>query len=419
LPVDDIVWLGPWQFEVSSTLSVLGRKFVLLNSERPFLVLIFTIGAFWFVGASVASVRRTFAPLGLGIMGLLVSALAVEPFLYAALLVEIVVLLSIPMLMPPVGRVGQGLLRYLIFQTFAMPFMLLAGWVAGGVEANPADEKLLFQTVVFLGMGFALWLAVFPFYSWVPLLSGETHPYVAGFMLSMLPMVVLMLALDFLNAFVWLREYDLLMPVLRITGSVMVVTAGFAAAFQRDLSCLFGYAVIMENGFALLALSLGSRTGLELLVVSFLPRILGLAVWSMALAVFSNEGIVLTFDGMRGILPRLPLTSGALILAYFSLAGLPILVGFPARQALFELLAEQSLLVFAWVFLGSLGFLASGFRLLAILIGRKHSDWKVGERLLPALFLSGGVAALIITGALPGWFHAQLVNLLQAFEYLQ
>ena len=95
-------------------------------------------------------------------IALLVAALAVEPFLFSALLIEMAVLVSVPLLSPPGHPVGKGVLRYLIFQTLAMPFILFAGWVFGGVEINPADTQLLVQSVVLMGFGFAFWLAVFP-----------------------------------------------------------------------------------------------------------------------------------------------------------------------------------------------------------------------------------------------------------------
>ncbi len=176
VPIANAVKLGPWSFEVQSSLSVLGRQFVLDPGDRYFLTLIYGIGAFWFFGTRIAGAHRHFIPIGMAILALMVSAMAVEPFLYAALVVEIAVLSSIPMLVPPGHVVGQGISRYLIFQTLALPFLLFAGWASAGVEANPTNSRLLLQAVVFLGLGFAFWLAIFPFYTWVPLFKPGEPP---------------------------------------------------------------------------------------------------------------------------------------------------------------------------------------------------------------------------------------------------
>jgi NADH-quinone oxidoreductase subunit N len=416
--IDSLITLGTWTFEISPTFFVLGRKFVILDTDRAFLVFIFLFGVFWYFGAALTDSSRYFVPLGLGIMALLIATLAVEPFLYAALFMEIAALLSIPMLSPPGMVVGQGVKRFIIYQTLAVPFILFAGWVAGGVEANPADELLLSQAVILLGMGFAFWMAVFPFYTWVPFLSSEAQPYVSGYMLGLLPMIVLLLALDFLNAFVWLRDFAPLMPVLRVTGLIMVVTAGVLSAFQQNLGRLFGYAVIFDNGFSLLALSLGYRVGYEILLMSFLPRMVGLGVFALSLTVLTKERLTLSFDRLRDQLPRYPLACGAVMAAYFSLGGLPLLASFPVRMALIGELAGQSISGIAWLIAGMFGYLLGGFRTLSVLAGGKRSAWSIGEGTPQAFILAGGVVMLLLLGLFPNLFLPRMIGLLEAFTNL-
>jgi len=418
VPIASAVKLGPWSFEVQSSLSVLGRRFVLDPGDRSFLTLIYGIGAFWFFGSRIAGAHRHFIPIGMAMLALLVAAMAVEPFLYAALLVEMAVLLSIPMLVPPGRVVGQGIVRYLIFQTLALPFLLFAGWAAAGVEANPTDSRLLLQAVAFLGLGFAFWLAVFPFYTWVPLLSQESHAYETGFILGLLPSVMLLLMLNFLDNFAWLRAYPLLPVGLQLCGALMVVTGGFWAAFQKSLPRLFGYAVIMESGFALLSISLQSQAGLEVFVASLFPRMLALALWSLAASAFEEQGISLDFDGLQGQFRRYPLITSGLVLAYFSLAGLPLLGGFPTRLVLLESLAQNSLVIMLWVLLGNVGFLLSGLRMLATLVSGTQESWKVNEHWPLATLIVIGAAGLLFIGVFPRFFLSGLLTILQSFSHL-
>ena len=418
VPIASAVKLGPWSFEVQSSLIVLGRQFVLDPGDRSFLTMVYGIGAFWFFGVRIGGAHRHFIPIGTAILALVVAAMAVQPFLYAALVVEIAVLLSIPMLVPPGRVVGQGIVRFLIFQTLALPFLLFAGWAAAGVEANPTDSRLLLQAVIFLGLGFAFWLAVFPFYTWVPLLSEETHAYETGFILGLLPSVVLLLMLNFLDNFAWLRAYPLLPVGLQLCGALMVVTAGIWAAFQKTLPRLFGYAVIMESGFALLSISLQSQVGLEVFAASLFPRMLGLALWALAMSVFEEQGITPDFDGIRGQFRRYPLISSGLVLAYFSLAGLPLLGGFPTRLVLFENLAQNSLPIMLWVLLGNVGFLLSGLRMLAMLVSGSQEDWQVNEKWPQAALIVVGAAGLLFIGVFPRFFLSGLLTILQSFNHL-
>ena len=121
-------------FTILPSVTILGRIFQLTNSDRPILILIYLVAALWFGGAKVAGANRLFIPIGLAISGLLTASLAVEPFLFAALLIELAVLVSIPLLSPPGEQVGRGVLRYLTFQTLGMPFILFTGWMLAGVE---------------------------------------------------------------------------------------------------------------------------------------------------------------------------------------------------------------------------------------------------------------------------------------------
>lgn len=172
--------LGPLAFEINPNLAVLGRNLFLPDSQRSLLVFIYGLGAFWFTGARVARVRNSFPAGGLAIIALLVAALSVQPFLFAALFIELAVLLSIPTLTVPGRQPGKGILRFLIFQTLALPFILSAGWAAAGAELNPADRELQVLALASLAISFALLLGVFPFYTWIPMLAKDAEAARAG-----------------------------------------------------------------------------------------------------------------------------------------------------------------------------------------------------------------------------------------------
>ena len=418
VPIGNAIKLGPWSLEIQPALVIFGRRFFLESSDRYFLVLVYGMGAFWFFGTNVAGTNRLFVPIGLAIIALLVAAMAVEPFLYAALLIELAVLLSVPMFVPPGAKSGQGVVRYLIFQTLALPFILLAGWAASGVEANPTDTKLQLQAVLLLALGFSFWLAIFPFYTWVPLLSQETHPYVSGFILTLLPTAVLLLMLNFLDNFSWLRSYPLLAQVLRLSGTLMVVTGGIWAAFQTNPLRLAGYAVIMESGFALLAVSLQNRIGLEIFAAAQFPRMLALALWALACSILIKEEPSMDFNGLKGRLHNYPVASSALLLAYFSMAGLPLLAEFSLRLALLVNLAQQSYLVIGWLSIGILGFLLSGFRMLSMFSTSEENTWQVKEKWPQVLLLGIGSMGLFLIGLFPKFFLSNFLALLQIFKHL-
>ncbi len=418
--INETIRLGPVSLKILPEMVVAGRSIVLDNPERPILVLFYGMAGFWFVGVAAARSHRAQVSLGMAMVALLTAAIAVRPLLLAGLLVEGAVLLSVPMLVTPGQTPGQGVLRYLIFQSLAMPFFLLGGWALAGVEAAPSDVNLSTLTGVFLGLGFAFWLAVFPFYTWAPLLSGQVQPYASGFVFLVLPITVLLLGFNLLGSYGWLRNSADLLAVLRLSGSLMVVTAGVWAAFQRDLGRLFGYTVIIQTGFSLLALSLGSRLGNEIFVMLFLPRVVSLGLWALCASIFRQSAASLMFADLESIGQRYPLASTGLAMAFLSLAGLPLLAEFPMRQVLLQEVSVAHPIAALGVLLGSLGLLFSGFRLLAVITGGSVSPARLrnfapSESRFQAVLVLGGMAALLLVGVFPHLFFPIMKGLLQLF----
>ena len=362
LPVAVTVKLGSLSFKVADTLVLLGRKFTLSAGDLQLITIIYVISTLWFLGALSLQITPFFVPLGLGVTALLVAALAVDPFLYAALLIEVAVLVSIPMLASPGETVRQGLLRYLIFQTLGMPFILFTGWMLTGIETGPLDPALMTRAAVMLGLGFAFLLAVFPFYSWIPLLVEHGQPFVTGFILVILPTVALFFALDFLTQYTWFKELPLVYSSLRAAGALMVATGGLWAAFQRQFGLILGYTIITQIGFAILAVGSPGPAGLSIFAAQLLPFIAAVWLWSYALSIFGRDGHSLTFASVADGLRCYPFASSALLLANLALAGLPLLAGFPFRLSLLIEVAQASPVSALWVFVGSLGLLAAGVR---------------------------------------------------------
>ncbi len=420
LPVETPTSLGPWTLVISDTLTALGRAFVLDQQSLPIVAVIYLITAFWLAGAILARPGELFTPIALGMVASLTAALAVQPFLYAALLIEVAVLLSIPLLVPPGSRPGRGVFRFLTFQTLGMPFILFTGWMLVGVEASPSDLDLVVRASVLMGLGFAFLMAIFPFHSWIPMLASESHPYAAAFVMFLLPFIISQFALGFIDRYAWLRLSPAVYDLLRWTGALMAAMGGLGAAFQRNLGRMLGYAVVVEIGFSLLAVSLATPAGMEIFYTLLLPRSLGLGIWALALAVLkSSSGGEQSFHGLQGIGRRFPLTATALVMAIYALAGLPLLAGFPVRLALWEQLAAQDAFIALGALAGGVGLLVGGTRALAVFVmGGDEEAVPVGEGLVVQFFFGIGMLALLLGGLFPQWFLPFLARLPEAFEHL-
>ncbi len=419
LPIDTAMSVGSLSIKIASSFNILGRQLVLASADRLLRALIYATTCFWFAASASIKIAHKLIPFGLGITALLVASLAVEPFLYAALFFEMAILLTIPLLSSADRPPGRGLFRFLIFQTLAMPFILFSGWLLAGIEANPGDLTLVLQAAILLGLGFTFLLAIVPFHTWIPLLTEESLPYLVGFILWIFPTTALLFGLGFMDRYTWLRTAPQLPNLLAIAGSLMLVTGGILAAFQRHLGRLLGFAVIAESGFSLLALSLGEATGLNLFFLLFVPRVLSLGIWSFSLSILKKQTSSLHFGEVKGLGRTWPAAAYGAILANLSLAGVPLLACFPIRQALWEGLARQTPGIALLMLIGSLGLVTGALRSLAVLsMATEGTPWAVRESWPQRIFLALGTLALFILGLFPQWATPILTRLPSVFEHL-
>ena len=419
VPIEVALRIGSFSLRLDSGLTILGRSLIIPPTEGSLLALIYGAAALWFFGAEASKTATRLVPLGFMIIALMVASIAVQPFLYAALFIEMAILLAIPMLTSIYRPPGRGVVRFLIYQTLAMPFILLAGWLLAGVEASPGDLALTAQSAAMLGMGFAFLLAIFPLYSWIPLLIEENSPYIVGFLLWILPTITIIFGAGFLDRYSWLRSSPQLALALRYVGLLMVVTGGAFAAFQRHLGRIMAYGSIAETGFSLLALSLDLRLGIPILFLLIPARALGLAVWSLSLSIIKEHVETMRFGAARGILRFTPLAGAGMIVATLSAGAFPLLAGFPSRLALWEGLSRESIGAALWMAVGIAGLLTSAFRSLAVIsMADEYTGWTPQESYTQMTMLGLGMVGLFLLGLFPQTVQFLLANLPLMFEHL-
>jgi NADH-quinone oxidoreductase subunit N len=418
-PIDTALLLGSISIKISSSIQLFGRSFSFNTADGPLIAIIYGLAALWFFGTEASGSANRFVALGLMIVALLTASIAVEPFLFAALLLDMAAMLVIPLLVPVYQKPGRGVVRFLIYQTFAMPFILFSGWMLAGVEASPGATGATLQAGTILGLGFAFLLGVFPLYNWIPMLMEEASPYVTGFLLWALPTFTVIFALGFLDRYTWLRTSPQLSSAIQFAGVFMVASGGLFASQQKHIGRIMGYAAITETGLLVLAMGLKSSEVVNITFLLLIPRGLELAVWALALSIIKRKAYSLRFSEVQGLARSYPVAVAALILAHLSMTGFPLLAGFPPRLALWQELAGQSLVVSFWVFLGLLGLLIALIRTLAVFVmAEENKAWELNESWVQTTMLGLGVIGLFILGMFPQILQPFIVNLPALFDHL-
>lgn len=418
-PIDQpIPLVGDWGVRIAPRMHVLGRQLVLTDAARPWLTWLFLGMAVWLLGAAVARMEPTFVGLALGFVTILVAAVAIRPFVYAALLVETAALIAVPLLVPPETYPGRGVLRFLTFQTVGMLFILLVGWMLVGTETGLPGSALVLRGEVLLGVGFALLLGVFPFHSWMPMLAEEIHPYAAAFVLLTVTSVVAILGVGFLERYTWLRQSPQVFWGLQALGGGMVAIGGILAAFQRHAGRVLGYAVMMEVGWSLFALGGGGPQGVALFFALWAGRAVLFALWATALSGLGRRRDGLTYRSLRGLGTEFPLLTWGAVLAPLGLAGMPWLGSFPTRLALWQAAATSGWMLLALT-VGSIGLIASGCRLLgALVVDEQDRPWEVKEHFDEGGWMVFLLSLAVLIGPFPQWWWKYAQAMARWFPHL-
>lgn len=414
------------QIVLSDNLNVFDRTIQITANQLYIVSFLYFLCFGWNLLTPIIKQSRWFGSLSLSITALWVTVQFLNPFLYAAVVVEMITLLSIPLLSPRGSPARSGIIRYLSAQTIALPLILLSGWMVSGIETSPSAEALVLRGTLLLMLGFALWLGIFPLHSWLPMLSEESPPWTNSFLLSIMQLSLNFFLLKVLNQYGWLRNLPELVLSLKWIGALCIFSAGVIAAFQSILKRLPAYFFLAETGYILLSVAFRGIGGLEILTMTMLPRVF--SYWALGFSISGLQEALdetrLNFNAMRGLFWHFPFSGILLLSSVLNLIGAPLFAVYPARRILWNLLPVDILPLSVLVSIGVLGMLILFLRLFSTLVHPRQEDPLVvneeAKRESPALIAAVAfiILAMIVFGIFPDLLAAPFKPLLSSFQNL-
>lgn len=293
-------------------------------------------------GSAKWSDSRTFYPVGLAILGLFVAASLSRHLGIIAIFIEVAVILTVFVIQGGRLESTRAALRFLVLMSLATPLFLLAAWridfyqLSGGLQTNGNLE----QTTLLVGFGFALWLAVVPFHSWLTTTAAESSPATAAFVLIAFPIIAFSTMIHLLADFPWLVNSPQLVEAIIIAGVSTAFVGGVLASVQRGFSELMGYAALYDLGCTLAVLGLGGSTGVITILVSLTVRALALTLMAASVSAIRLRASSDGFAELREMVQQMPVAMAGLILGGLTLAGIPFTAGFAFHWQLLRLMAE-------------------------------------------------------------------------------
>ncbi|MBE0481948.1 MAG: putative monovalent cation/H+ antiporter subunit A [Bacterioplanes sp.] len=212
----------------------------------------------------------------------------------------------------------------------------IQGILSSGVSLP--EHGLYGAALVLVLLGAFTKSAQFPFHFWLPNAMAAPTP-VSAFLHSATMVKAGVYLLARLNPGM---ASDLWSTILTSVGALTVITAVVMALSHRDMKKILAYSTVMALGTLVMLLGIGTELALTAFVVFLLAHSLYKGALFMLAGAVDHAVGTKDLSELSGLRKAMPVTALLMLLAAMSLAGIPPLFGFIAKELLFESLLQAS-----------------------------------------------------------------------------
>lgn len=240
----------------------------------------------------------------------------------------------------------QSALTALIVTTLGGLAMLVGAIVLGQeagtyriseILADPPSGTAITVAIHLLLVGAISKSALVPFHFWLPGAMAAPTPVSAylhaASMVKAGVYLVALLAPAFAATPGW-------RPVLLVLGLTTMLLGGVRALRQTDLKLLLAYGTVSQLGFLVLVVGVGSRSALVAGIALLLAHALFKATLFLVVGVIDRCAGTRDLRRLTGVRQRMPVVAVAGTVAAASMAGLPPLLGYLAKESVFVALVD-------------------------------------------------------------------------------
>ncbi len=219
--------------------------------------------------------------------------------------------------------------------------------------------------------GIAFKIGAVPFHMWIPDIYQGAAICMTLF-IAVLPKIagVAMAVRVFHGAFQALQTHA--QPVLLFLIIASLVVGNLGAILQKNLKRLLGYSAIAHVGFLFMGLLVGKTAGYgPLLSYVFIYAFILMAVFGVMLILSKSNHECEQLQDLQGLSQQRPWLAFLMLIALFSLAGIPPTIGFYAKLMILQAVVDNGYL---WVAVAGLGASVVGAFYYLSLIKRMYFD---------------------------------------------
>jgi NADH-quinone oxidoreductase subunit N len=314
-------------------------------------------------------------------------------------------------------------IKYFLVGIFASAVMLFGlALLYGAAQATYLSDiaqvmpSIIDQPMVVIGLLFTLCgiffkLAVFPFHFWAPDIYQGAMNQVAAYISTASKVAAVAVMARLIASTGQGSAY--LLHILVVLSIISMTIGNLAAIAQKDLKRLLAYSTIAHAGYVLIGILSMNTMGYTSAVFYALALLVMKFTVFLVVVKVSIDGQNVQIDQLAGLHRRSPLLALAMMVALFSLAGIPPTIGFTGKFLIFVAAMEKG--YFTLVLIAMINVVISLYYYLLVI---KAAYLLEPREVLPALQLSyptrlltmGLIAVMVIAG----FFPSHLISLAEA-----
>jgi NADH-quinone oxidoreductase subunit N len=229
------------------------------------------------------------------------------------------------------GSMASGMLLYGMSMIYGATGTLDLGAIAEAVKVNGADDIMLVFGLVFLIVGIAFKFGAAPFHMWVPDVYQGAPVSTTLFISSLPKMAAFAMAFRLLQTGLGDLQGDW-MQMLALLAVLSIAVGNLAAIAQTNIKRMLAYSTIGHMGFVFMGLLAGTPEGYGAGMFYVIVYSLMSAAGFGMVILLSGHGIEAEkLDDFKGLNQRNPWYAAIMAMVMFSMAGVPVFVGFFAK----------------------------------------------------------------------------------------
>ena len=236
------------------------------------------------------------------------------------------------------AALSSGIMLYGISIMYGTTGSLYFNEVMGQLQPNPLQ---VIATIFFIS-GLAFKISLVPFHLWTADVYEGSPTNVAGY-LSVVSKGAAVFVLITLLFTVFNSMIPIWKPLLILMAISTMIVGNLFALRQQNLQRFLAFSSIAQAGFILLGMVSGTAYGMATVIYFILVYVFSNLAAFGVVSMVKNATGKQNIDDYNGFYQTNPRLSMVMLLALFSLAGIPPLAGFFGKFFLFAAAAEQGL----------------------------------------------------------------------------